>query len=531
MTLHVAIIGAGISGLVAAKQCLDEGLVPTVFESRNRIGGQWAYEEPDPETGEAHSAVYPGVISNSCRDTSNFSDFPIDPSRYPDYYGHELFLRYIQGYADHFGLESYVRFNSKVKLCQQLYDGRWQVTYTEHGAGPVDESYDALFICTGRNANPNIPTFNGMENFRGSILHSHVYRRPDVYSGLKVAVVGFGPSAVDISSEICGQAKECHLITRRGGWVVPRYSLGQPIEATQSRFSQSLLPTSVAQWILTHLYHFVVGEIPAAIHPDHGILEANPVIRSDFLENVKTGRITAHRAEIERITPTGLLMNNGKMLELDAIILCTGYRIDYPFISGECYRAQRSEFVDSPNSVHLYRLTVPPHYPNLFFLGLYELLGPIHPAVELQARWATAVLVGRIKLPSAEQMDKSIAEFEKQQAERWVRSDRHALSADMLPYCDSLARDLGVEPTFCRLVSRIFSSNPRSAMSVLHYVYFGMVTGAQYRLFGHGSKPELAAATILRLARKEGKLSEAEQAALRADLVHELNARRPPPRH
>jgi dimethylaniline monooxygenase (N-oxide forming) len=225
---------SGLSGLAAAKQCLDEGIVPTVFESRDRIGGQWAYEDADPAR-EVHSSVYNGVISNSCRDTSNFSDFPIDPSRYPDYYGHELVLRYIQAYADHFGVENYVRFNAKVQRCDQLYDNRWQVKYTEHGAGPVVDSYDALFICTGKYNEPNIPTFNGMENFRGDIIHSRVYRRPDSYAGKKVALVGFGPSAVDIASEICGQAKACHLITRRGGWVVPRYVLGKPAEACQSK--------------------------------------------------------------------------------------------------------------------------------------------------------------------------------------------------------------------------------------------------------------------------------------------------------
>jgi dimethylaniline monooxygenase (N-oxide forming) len=161
-----------------------------------------------------------------------------------------------------------------------------------------------------------------------------------------------------------------------------------------------------------------MGEIPAEIRPAHGILEANPVVQSIFVEHVKTGRITAHRAEIERMTASSLVLTDGKMLDVDTIILCTGYRIEYPFLSDEYYRAERSAFIDSPNSVHLYQMTVPPLYPNLFFLGLYEVVGPIHPAVELQARWAAAVLVGRIKLPPAEKMSKSIELFEKNLAKR-----------------------------------------------------------------------------------------------------------------
>jgi dimethylaniline monooxygenase (N-oxide forming) len=52
----------------------------TVFEARDNIGGQWYYEEPDPATSEVQSSMYEGTISNTCRDTSSFSDFPMDPA-------------------------------------------------------------------------------------------------------------------------------------------------------------------------------------------------------------------------------------------------------------------------------------------------------------------------------------------------------------------------------------------------------------------------------------------------------------------
>lgn len=214
---------------MTAKHCLEEGFVPTLFEGRKVYGGQWQYEEPDPITGEAQSSVYMGVTSNSCRDTSHFSDFPIDPSRYPDYYSHTLCARYIQEYVSHFGVEKYIRFNTRVESCHQLPDGQWKVT-----AGGVEETYDALFVCTGKNTYPNTPPFNGLENFAGQLVHSHVYRRPDPFFGKRVAIIGFGSSSVDIASEICSQAQSCHLVTRKGGWVMPRYMLGTPIEAWES---------------------------------------------------------------------------------------------------------------------------------------------------------------------------------------------------------------------------------------------------------------------------------------------------------
>jgi dimethylaniline monooxygenase (N-oxide forming) len=220
--------------LTALKQCLSEEIAATVFEARDAIGGQWYYEEPDASTGETMSSIYEGVILNSCRDTTCFSDFPIDPARYPDYFGHRLFLRYIDEYADHFRLKQHIRFNTKVLSCKQLDNGKWRVEYAESGKEAREEIYDAVFACSGHNSRPMMPEFEGIGTFRGQLFHSHTYRRPGAFEGKRVAIIGIGSSAADISCEIGGQAKELHLVTRRGGWIVPRYVLGKPAEAWDS---------------------------------------------------------------------------------------------------------------------------------------------------------------------------------------------------------------------------------------------------------------------------------------------------------
>jgi dimethylaniline monooxygenase (N-oxide forming) len=149
----------------------------------------------------------------------------------------------------------------------------------------------------------------------------------------------------------------------------------------------------------------VEEKLPPELQPEHDILGANPAIHSSLIENIKVGRITPHRASAGEITATGLSLTNGETIDnLDAIILCTGYDIDYPFISDDCYRSKHSKSMDSPNSVHLYRLTVPPQVRSLFIMGIFQLPGLIQPAVELQARWVTAILTGGIKLPPAERM-------------------------------------------------------------------------------------------------------------------------------
>lgn len=193
--------------------------------------------------------MYDGVVLNSCRDTSALPDFPIDPARYGDYYSHRLQLRYLREYADHFGLEKHIRLRTKVLACEPREAGAgagagaggWAVKVRTSGDGAVEEfGYDAVFVCIGHLSTPSTPEFRGRDTFRGQFLHSHYYRRPGPYERKKVAIIGFGSSAVDIACELAPGAEEVHVISRRGGWVLPRYVLGKPTEAWDSESSQAI---------------------------------------------------------------------------------------------------------------------------------------------------------------------------------------------------------------------------------------------------------------------------------------------------
>jgi dimethylaniline monooxygenase (N-oxide forming) len=318
-----------VSGLVTLKECLAKGFTPTVFESQKHSGGQWRYTEPDPVTGEVHSSVSHGTVFNSCRDTSAFSDFPYDPARYPEYLPHKKFVQYLDEYAEFFDLNRHVRYDTKVIRCEQTTDGGWSVTYEQNGTVLV-ELYDVLFACTGHLSKPITPRFEGLENFKGKLIHSHVYRRPGPFEGEKVAVIGIGPSAVDVACEISPQTEECHVITRSGAWIIPRFVLGAPVEAFDSRLT-TYLPATFGQWTQKLLLNFIQGNLPSDLKPAHNILEAIPTIRSDFLEKVNVGFVQTHRSGIERFTENGLVLTNGTELDVDTVISCTGYLVSHYF--------------------------------------------------------------------------------------------------------------------------------------------------------------------------------------------------------
>ncbi|QSS59442.1 flavin-containing monooxygenase [Histoplasma capsulatum] len=516
----VAIIGGGPSGLTTLKECLDNGLDAVVFEGRNGIGGQWRYEDPAPETDDAVSSIYEGVILNSARDTSCYSDFPIDPAQYPTYFSHRRMLNYLEDYASHFGLGKYIQLNTKVTPCNQLPDGRWTVVHEFFPRG------DSSVMCTG-----------GRPDLRGKRLPSLV----------------FGSSAVDLACELVPVAKEVHMVTRRGGWIIPRYVIGQPLESydsssnmcvsslsnlkgqTLDRVAETLLPDSLSKWVQTKIMDFAIGKHPEVIKPDHKILQASVTVHSNLIEFINVGKVKVHRATVKQFTETSLVLTNDTELDVDVVICCTGYHMDMPYLPKETYHVKDNPILKSPNTLDLYKLVVSPRFPNLFFIGCVELPGPLFPVAESQARWASGIVTGKVKLPSADEMTRQVKEYQANLTKtryletkiaisqqtlltkfQMVVSDRHTINVHFLPYCDSLLADLDANPTFARLLHRLVTSNPFRAFAVLKAVYFGINSPAQYRLFGHGRKPELAAATLTRLAAGTG-ISEKEKALMDDD--------------
>ena len=101
-------------------------------------------------------------------------------------------------YADHFNLRPYIRFNTCVNLVKKAPDydatGRYTVRYQEKDKTEVEETFDAVMICSGHHWKPRSPTFPGQEGFKGAITHAHAYKDSKGFEGKHVAVVGVGNS-------------------------------------------------------------------------------------------------------------------------------------------------------------------------------------------------------------------------------------------------------------------------------------------------------------------------------------------------
>src|SRR5690606_41610517 len=115
---RICVIGAGPSGITAAKNCIQSGLDVVVFEKNDKVGGNWVY---DARTG--HSSVYENTHIISSKIWSEYEDFPM-PASCPEYPRHDQLQAYFESYAQHFRVHERIRFRHTVERSEERRVGK-----------------------------------------------------------------------------------------------------------------------------------------------------------------------------------------------------------------------------------------------------------------------------------------------------------------------------------------------------------------------------------------------------------------------
>jgi dimethylaniline monooxygenase (N-oxide forming) len=390
----VAIIGAGVSGLLSAKYAKENGFTPTIFEKNTTVGGQWS--------GEVNA--WPNLESNVSKYSVQLSDHywnDEDPLFIPRERMHKWLLEYVEK----FHLGGHLKFNTKVLNITKDLD-QFKVTY-EHEGNKHEEKFTHVIVATGFF---NLPNYIGLDKYMGGavkIEHSSQYKDLCDYKDKTVVVVGHSHSALQIAEEVSKHAKKVYNIFRQPQLIIPKHFFSKDhnkeifvdLVSMGNREIHNLLNTlpqneankAVNNFILSYskqnshqsLYVDLSSEEPLGVG-----------ISQSYVEMVEKGLIEPIKAEIKGITGDRVELSNGQELQVDTIILGTGFKSNYFFLD-ECVLKELG-YNKETGSLDLNVFNVfNPEVKNIAFIGnqYYSLF----PTFELQVRLAFQYFGGLYK--------------------------------------------------------------------------------------------------------------------------------------
>ena len=434
----MAIIGAGPSGIVAAKHALEAGFDVTVFEASGALGGQW-------HTTADHSGVWPGMHTNTSRAMTAFSDFP-PPADRPLHPAAEQIHAYLDAYARAFEVVDRIRFDAPV---EDVRSG-WTVD---------GEPFDGVVVASGRFRKPRLPLV--VEEFRGELMHAYDYPGADAFRDRPSLVYGNGISGLEIASDLAPHAPVVSAFRK------PRYVIQKVVDGVSSDWQWYTLFGALERRLLDPAdwsrrqrdrIERVAGN-PAdfgAPEPDQDVRVAGLSLCQDYLAQVREGSIVC-RPGIASVRGRTVTFTDGSAAAVSAIVCATGYDVDVPYLSDDVRRVVGEDLA-------LYQRTFHPDLRGLGVMGQFLAQGPYFPLLELQARWIAAVWSGEVALPADRVMRRVVAQ---------PRPPLDAHNALAL----TLSEELGVAP------------DPADWDELREPLIFGPMLPPRYRLSGPGAQP------------------------------------------
>jgi len=350
-THKYCILGAGSSGLTAAKSLKQQSIPFDVLEREDDVGGNWYYGKP-------YSSVYRSTHLISSKPLTEYVDFPM-PASYPDFPSHVQVWEYLRSYARAFGLYEHIEFNTTVEKVERVAS-HWEVQLRNGET----RRYRGLIIANGHNWDPKFPNYPG--HFEGLAIHSAQYKTPEVLRDKRVLVVGAGNSGCDIAVESAQNAARTFHSVRRGYYYVPKFFFGKPADQIGEVSLHLRIPLPVRRCVNGLLLRMVAGRpqdygLPK---PDHKLFETHPIVNSQMLYYLAHGDIIP-KPDVQELCGRRVSFNDGSTEEIDVIIYATGFNIVFPFID-------QKHLNWNGKHPQLYLNVFHPEYDNLFVLGLIQ---------------------------------------------------------------------------------------------------------------------------------------------------------------
>jgi cyclohexanone monooxygenase len=373
---RIAVIGTGPAGIAAGRELLRQGFTDlTIIDSQDGPGGTWRLH------------TYPGLACDVWAHSYTFTYAP-NPDWSANFVSQPEILSYLERCTSEFGLDPCLLLDTRIVAAYLQDDLSWQLR-TE---GSESLSFDVVINAMGNQHTPLYPDVPGMDSFVGPSFHGTRWDHDVDLSNKRVAVVGSAASAVQIVPEVAKQAAHLTVLQRSPNWIMPRrttsYSDAQrrrwrrfPVLIRARRRVQSLALGQVEhavtlgharmgqfeRMVKSHLARTIDDDdLRAALTPDTRYGCKRGLVSDDFYPALNQDHVELIPAGLARVEPMGIVTADGREIDVDVIIYCTGYRIldfDRIEVTGLQGRNLADAMAVAP---HVHKGIAVPDFPNYF---------------------------------------------------------------------------------------------------------------------------------------------------------------------
>jgi cation diffusion facilitator CzcD-associated flavoprotein CzcO len=329
----VGIIGAGMSGLCQAIVFRHAGITDvTIYEKADDVGGTW------------RDNTYPGL---SCDVPSRFYQFTFAMN--PDWTkffspGPEIF-GYFRWLTAKYQLTDVIRFGVDI-VDARFAESRWLLTT----AAGEEISHDFLIAATGVLREPRTPDIDGLSDFHGPVMHSARWNHAVDLTGKRVAVIGTGSTGVQIVCGLADSVERLDLFQRSAQWILPlpnpRYR-----RWTGPMHRRAPVLSSIAYYVYHLAFEWLARalvkpgwrrrlmssacranlrtvrdpDLRRRLTPDYQPMCRRLVMSAGFYPGMQRHNVQLVDSGIDHVEQRGIVSADGRLHELDAIVLATGF--------------------------------------------------------------------------------------------------------------------------------------------------------------------------------------------------------------
>ena len=208
------IVGAGFAGMYLLHRLRGAGFRARVCEAGGGVGGTWYWNRYPGARCDVESLSYSYQFDEALQQEWQWTErYAVQPE----------ILRYANHVADRFGLWPDMQFDTRVAAAH--WDdaaGLWRIRLEPEGGAPETVTARFCIMATGCLSAANLPDIPGRDSFGGATYHTGRWPHEEVdFSGLRVAVIGTGSSAIQSIPVIAKQAAHLTVFQRTANYSVP----------------------------------------------------------------------------------------------------------------------------------------------------------------------------------------------------------------------------------------------------------------------------------------------------------------------